>query len=253
MPLTIEAIPCLKNNYAWLICDSSGGTCAVIDPAEAEAVTEAVAARRLKLTHILNTHHHADHTGGNLALKAAYHAKIAGAGRDRARIPGLDIALGEDAAFSLFGRPVRVLETPGHTSGALCFVVGNAVFTGDTLFSLGSGKLFEGDAPTMLASLAKLTALPDQTEVYYGHEYTLSNARFALTLEPNNTAVTARRAAAQKRIDSGQLPAPTTIGIEKNANPFLRAHSATIRAALGMAEAFDVEVFAEIRRRKDAF
>jgi len=248
--ISIDIVPCLKDNYAYLV--QADGLCAVIDPSEAGPVETALAARGVKLTHILNTHHHWDHCGGNEALKARTGALVVGPGMERERIPGIDLGV-DETGFRLGGRTVQVLEVPAHTRGAVAYVFGDAVFTGDTLFAMGCGRLFEGTAAMMLASLAKLAALPDATKVYCGHEYTMSNGRFALTLEPGNRALAERVRAVEALRAAGKPTVPSTIGLEKQTNPFLRTGSAEIRATLKMATADDVAVFAEIRRRKDAF
>jgi hydroxyacylglutathione hydrolase len=249
--LEIEIVACLKDNYAYLVGDPAAGLWAAIDPSEAEPVTAALQGRRL--THILNTHHHWDHSGGNVTLKQKYGAEVVGPGKDRARIPAIDTGVDEESGWRFGDRAVRVLEVPAHTSGAVAFVFEDAVFTGDTLFAMGCGRLFEGAPGMMVESLAKLAALPDGTAVYCGHEYTLANARFAMTLEPGNADL-ARRFREVEALRARGLPTvPSTIGLEKRTNPFLRTASAEIRAALGMGTADDVEVFAEIRRRKDSF
>ena len=250
-PLEIETIACLKDNYAYLV--SGAGLCAAVDPSEAGPVEAALRARGLKLTHILNTHHHWDHTGGNAALKKTYGAVVVGPAKDRERIPGIDIGVEESQGWRFGEHEVRILEVPAHTRGAIAFVFANAVFTGDTLFAMGCGRLFEGTPATMQESLAKLMALPDDTEVYCGHEYTLNNARFALTLEPGNPELRARIKTVEALRAKGEPTVPSSIGLEKRTNPFLRTGSDEIRAALKMATADDVAVFAEIRRRKDAF
>ena len=252
MPLIeIVTVPCLKDNYAYLII--AEGHCAVVDPSEAAPVEAALTGRGLKLTHILNTHHHWDHTGGNIALKAKYGAAVIGPAKDSARIPGIDSGVDEASGWRFGPYTVGVLEVPAHTSGAIAFVFDTAVFTGDTLFAMGCGRLFEGTASMMHHSLTKLAALPDVTAVYCGHEYTLNNGRFALTLEPSNADLQSR----MKEVDalrSKALPTiPSSIGLEKKTNPFLRTSSAEIRAALKMEQADAVDVFAEICRRKDAF
>lgn len=249
--LQIEPIACLKDNYAYLV--SGDGLCAVVDPSEPEPVEAALEARGLKLTHILNTHHHWDHTGGNAALKKATGAVVVGPAKDRERIPGIDIGVEEGQDWRFGSHQVRILEVPAHTSGAIAFVFANAVFTGDTLFAMGCGRLFEGTPAMMYASLAKLAALSDDTLVYCGHEYTLNNGRFALTLEPGNQDLQARMKTVEALRAKGEPTVPSSIGLEKRTNPFLRTASAEIRATLKMAKADDVAVFAEIRRRKDAF
>jgi hydroxyacylglutathione hydrolase len=249
--LEIVVVPCLQDNYAYLV--HRGEWTAVVDPAEVEPVTAALKTRGWTLTHILNTHHHWDHSGGNRELKAAFGAEVVGPEADRSRIPAIDTGVGEAAGWMFGPLKVGVLEVPAHTRGAIAYVFGEAVFTGDTLFALGCGRLFEGDAAMMRASLAKLAALPGDTKVYCGHEYTLANARFALTLEPGNAALQARAAKVAAERAEGKATVPSTIAEERATNPFLRTQSAEIRANLGLKDADDVAVFAEIRRRKDNF
>jgi hydroxyacylglutathione hydrolase len=253
--LQIEPVSCLRDNYAWLAYDTSEGVCAVVDPSEAEPVKRALAARGLTLTHILNTHHHPDHVGGNLELKAEFGAKIVGPGKDEARIPGIDVGVIEGATYRVGSHEARVLEIPAHTRGHIAFWFENdtAVFTGDTLFAMGCGRLFEGDPPTMWKSLSKLVSLPESTRVYCGHEYTEANGRFALTVEPSNRELNERMAEVRAIRAVGRPTLPSTIGLEKKTNPFLRTRSAEIRRNLGLEAADDVEVFAETRRRKDKF
>lgn len=248
--LEIIIVPCLEDNYAYLV--RSGELCAVIDPAEAGAVETALKARGLKLTHILNTHHHWDHSGGNRELKAAHGAEVVGPDKDRTRIAAIDTGV-DEGGWHFGDLAVSVLEVPAHTRGAIAYVFGKAVFTGDTMFVMGCGRLFEGTAEMMLASLRKIAALPDDTAVYCGHEYTLNNARFALSIEPGNSALQARAAEVEAARRQGKPTVPSTIGLEKATNPFLRTHSAEIRASIGMVKADDAAVFAEIRRRKDLF
>ncbi len=249
--LEITIIPCLKDNYAYLI--RSGALCAVIDPAEAAPVEAALKVTGARLTHILNTHHHWDHSGGNRELKAASGAEVIGPEADRTRIPAIDTGVDEEHGWRFGDLKVQVLEVPAHTRGAVAYVIGGAVFTGDTLFVMGCGRLFEGSAAMMLASLTKIAALPDATAVYCGHEYTLANARFALSLEPGNAALAARLREVEALRAAGKFTVPSTIALEKATNPFLRTDSAEIRRSIGMTTADDVAVFAEIRRRKDSF
>ena len=253
--LAIEPVSCLRDNYAWLAYDRGEGVCAVVDPSESEPVKRALAARGLKLTHILNTHHHPDHVGGNLALKAEFGATIVGPGKDAARIPGIDVGVMEADTYSVGSHLAKVFEIPAHTRGHIAFWFEGdaAVFTGDTLFAMGCGRLFEGDPPTMWASLSKLMKLPDGTRIYCGHEYTEANGRFALTVEPGNPDLNARMAEVRATRAEGRPTLPSTIGLEKKTNPFLRPNSAEIRRTLGLEAANDVEVFAETRRRKDVF
>ncbi|MBA2587489.1 MAG: hydroxyacylglutathione hydrolase [Alphaproteobacteria bacterium] len=251
MPTQIEIVPCLSDNYAYLV--KSGDNCAIVDPSEAAPVRAALARTGWKLTHILNTHHHLDHCGGNLDLKQETGAKVVGPGKDAARIPGLDVGVDETTGWEFDGRKVQVLEVPAHTRGAITFVIDGNAFTGDTLFTLGCGRLFEGDPQMMWISLSKLMTLPDTTKVWCGHEYTQSNGRFALTLEPGNGDLKARMADVTAARDAGNPTVPSTMGLEKKTNPFLRPDSAEIRKSLGMENAGDVAVFGEIRARKDKF
>ena len=247
----IALVPCLSDNYAYLIRD--GALCAVVDPSEPEPVKRALAARGWTLTHILNTHHHFDHTGGNLPLKDEFGAEVVGPGNDRARIPGIDVGVGEDAPWRFGDHTVRILEIPAHTRGHIAFVFDGAAFTGDTLFAMGCGRLFEGTPEMMWDSLSKLMRLPDETKIYCGHEYTQNNGRFALRVEPGNAELQARMKEVDAARTAGAPTIPSTIALEKRTNPFVRTDSNEIRRTLGLESAGDVEVFAELRRRKDAF
>jgi len=251
--LEIGIVPCLSDNYAYLIHDAAAGLTAIVDPSEPEPVKRALEARGYKLTHILNTHHHFDHTGGNLPLKEAYGAEVVGPGKDRDRIPGIDTGVEEGKPWRFGNHTVEILEVPAHTRGAITFVMDGAAFTGDTLFAMGCGRLFEGNPQMMWTSLSKLAKLPDDTKIYCGHEYTLSNGRFALTLEPNNADLKRRFADVETARAKGQPTVPSTIGIEKKTNPFLRPNSPELRKSLGMEKASDVDVFGETRKRKDNF
>jgi len=252
-PLEIELVPCLSDNYAYLVHDADAGLTAVVDPSEAPPVKLALARRGWKLTHILNTHHHFDHTGGNIPLKEEFGCEIVGPGKDRARFEGLDTGVDEGTGWRFGGRSVRVMEIPAHTSSHIAFVVDHAAFTGDTLFAMGCGRLFEGTPAMMWSSLSKLMTLPDDTRVYCGHEYTQSNGRFALTMEPNNVALVSRMKDVDAARAKGAPTIPSTIGLEKKTNPFMRPNSPELRKTLGMENASDVDVLGETRRRKDSF
>ena len=247
----IEIVPCLSDNYAYLV--KSGTACAVVDPSEATPVRAALARKGWALTHILNTHHHLDHCGGNLDLKRETGATIVGPGKDADRIPGIDVGVDEASGWEFDGRKVQVLEVPAHTRGAITFVIDGNAFTGDTLFLMGCGRLFEGDPQMMWTSLSKLMTLPDETRIFCGHEYTQSNGRFALTLEPSNQALRKRMEEVQAMRASNAPTVPATLGLEKQTNPFLRPDSAEIRKSLGMEGASTVAAFGEIRARKDKF
>jgi hydroxyacylglutathione hydrolase len=249
--MQIEIVPCLSDNYAYLV--KSGEYCAVVDPSDATPINAALDRLGWEPAFILNTHHHNDHTGGNLALKKEYGAVIVGPGKDAARIPGLDVGVDELSGWEFAGFKVRVLEVPGHTRYGITFVIDGNAFTGDTLFSLGCGRLFEGDAAMMWTSLSKLMTLPDATRIYCGHEYTENNGRFALGLEPGNTALVARMTEVKNARAEGWPTVPSTMGVEKKTNPFLRPDSWEIRKILAMESDTDAEVFGEIRRRKDNF
>lgn len=253
MALSVELVPCLQDNYAYILSGSESGLIAVVDPSEPEPVRRALKGR--KLTHILNTHHHLDHTGGNIPLKEETGAKVVGPEKDRDRIPGIDIGVSEAAPWMFGKHKATILEIPAHTRGHIAFVFDDAhiAFTGDTLFSMGCGRLFEGTPEMMWASLSKLMHLPDETRIYCGHEYTLNNGKFALTLEPNNPDLAMRMREVEILRAKSEPAIPSTMGLEKRTNPFLRPRSDEIRRTLGLEHGNDVKVFAEIRHRKDSF
>jgi hydroxyacylglutathione hydrolase len=253
--LQIHQIPCLQDNYGYLIHDPASRLTATIDTPDAAAIELALADRGWHLNFILNTHHHSDHAGGNLALKKKTGCVIVGSRSDAARIPGVDVLVGEGDTFTLGDHRARVVETSGHTVGHICYLfeADGAAFVGDTLFSMGCGRLFEGTPAQMWTSLQKLSALPDATRVYCAHEYTAANGRFAVTLEPRNAALAERVREVAALRDAGLPTVPSTIGLEKATNPFLRPASPEIRAALGLPAASDADVLGETRRRKDHF
>ena len=252
--LEIRQLKALRDNYVYLLRDPETAATGAVDPSEADPVFAALAETGWRLTHVLNTHHHPDHTGGNLALKEKTGCTIVGPRADRARIPGIDVdvADGEDYAFGR--QTARVFDVPGHTRGhiAFWFMGSRALFCGDTLFTLGCGRLFEGTPQQMWTSLSKLKALPAETRVYCGHEYTQANARFALTVEPKNAALVARSRSIDELRARDQPTVPATMGEELATNPFLRADQPGLQAAMG-AVGDPVATFAEIRRRKDVF
>ena len=253
--LEIESIPVLRDNYIHLAHDSASGATAAIDPAQAEPVLEKLAARGWTLSHILITHHHDDHTGGVAALRARTGCRVFGSAREAARLPPLDEQVGEGAAIRLGEWTVSVLDTPGHTLGHVAYWLPEAavLFPGDTLFSLGCGRLFEGSPEQMWASLKKLRALPGEADVYCAHEYSLSNAAFARSIDPGNDAL-ARRAAEIERLRAeGRPTVPFRLDPDRAANPFLRADEPALQSAMGLPDADPARVFAEIRKRKDVF
>lgn len=251
--LEIHQFECLKDNFGALVRDAGSGVTASIDVPEAAAVRRALAATGWKLTHILTTHHHADHTAGNLEIKAETGCTIIGPKGEAAKVPGIDKAVGEGDTFALGAFEVRVLDTPGHTAGHISYWIPDAkvAFVGDTLFAIGCGRVIEGTMEMMWRSLAKLKALPGDTMIYCGHEYTVANATFALTIEPENALLQSRTKDVEALRAAGKATLPTRIDVELATNPFLRPDAPAIRKRLGMETARDWEVFAEIRERKN--
>ncbi|MGB3813743.1 MAG: hydroxyacylglutathione hydrolase [Shinella sp.] len=251
--LEIELFACRSDNFGVLLHDPATGATASIDAPEEQPILDALARRGWTLSHVFTTHHHNDHVEANPALKARFGVTIVGPAREA--IPGIDRKVDGGDSFDFAGRRVDVIATPGHTLGHICFHLPEEklLFAADTLFALGCGRLFEGTPAQMWQSLEKLSALPDETVVYFGHEYTLSNARFSLTVDPENAALASRVAEIEALRAEGAFTAPTTIGLEKATNPFLRAADPAIRRHLGLETASDAEVFAEIRARKDRF
>ena len=255
MALQIERVDVLRDNYIWLLREPQSGAVGCVDPAEAGPVAARLDALGWKLTHILNTHHHGDHTGGNLELKRATGCTIVGPAADRARIPGIDVALADGDTYAFGAETAKVFDVSGHTRGhiAFWFEAAKAAFVGDTLFSLGCGRLFEGTPAQMWFSLSKLRRLPPETLIYCAHEYTQSNARFALTIEPDNKALLARVAEIDELRRNHKSTVPSTLASELAANPFLRAADPGVARAVGLPPGNPVAVFAEIRARKDKF
>ncbi|PRY23652.1 hydroxyacylglutathione hydrolase [Aliiruegeria haliotis] len=249
----IVTIPCRSDNYAFLLHDKASGATAVIDVPEAAPIRAALADRGWTLTDILITHHHDDHIDGVETLKAETGARVVGASADSHRLPPLDLAVAEGDTIAVGGLNGDILDVSGHTIGHIAFHFPGVVFTADSLMALGCGRLFEGDAPMMWASLSKLAALPEDTIVCSGHEYTSANAAFAATIDPDNAALKARTEDIARKRASGAPTVPSILSEELATNPFYRAKAPEVKARLGMAGAPDVDVFAEIRRRKDAF
>ncbi|MGZ8349453.1 MAG: hydroxyacylglutathione hydrolase [Allosphingosinicella sp.] len=239
--LDIVRIPVLSDNYVWLVHEPESRETVVIDPAVAEPVIDAAEQRGWRITQIWNTHWHPDHTGGNAAIKAASGCLVTGPAAEADRIPTLDRQVSEGDRVKLGVTEADVLEVPAHTAGHIAYHLPGeeVIFVGDTLFAMGCGRLFEGSADQMHANLRRLAELPEATRVYCAHEYTLSNGRFALTVEPDNPALADRMAAVEAARAAGQATVPTTIALERSTNPFMRAAS--------------VAEFARRRAAKDAF
>jgi hydroxyacylglutathione hydrolase len=240
MALEIVRIPALSDNYVWLVHDPASGETLAIDPAEAAPVIAAAEARGWTIDQVWNTHWHPDHTGGNAALKARG-ARVTGPAAEAAKIATLDATVAEGDTLRLGDHVATVLETPAHTAGHVSFHFADdrAVFAGDTLFAMGCGRLFEGTAEQMFAAMQRFAAMPDETRVYCGHEYTQSNGRYARVAEPDNAAIAERMAQVDAARAAGAATVPTTIGEERATNPFLRAASA--------------DELAKRRAEKDAF
>ncbi|MGD0719863.1 MAG: hydroxyacylglutathione hydrolase [Roseiarcus sp.] len=257
MTTHVHQFICLQDNFGVLVHDSRSGATAAIDAPDADAVVAAAAAQGWTLTDLLITHHHADHIQGIPGLKARFpDLRIAGPAREASRIGALDMLLREDDYAHVGDIAARVLETPGHTAGHICywFEEDELAFCGDTLFALGCGRVFETPLSVMWDSLAKLAdRLPGETEIYCGHEYTEANARFAATIEPDNVVLKDRIAEIGRRRAAGEATLPTTMTLELASNPFLRAEEPEVQAALGMSGADPAAVFAELRGRKDRF
>ncbi|KAJ55120.1 hydroxyacylglutathione hydrolase [Actibacterium mucosum KCTC 23349] len=255
MPLEIVTLPVLSDNYVFLLHNAETDQTATVDIPEAGPVRQALADRGWTLTDILITHHHDDHINGIPALKSETGARVVGASADAHRLPALDLAVADGDTIEVCGEPVHVMDVSGHTVGhvAYHFPQSSALFSGDSLMALGCGRLFEGSAETMWQSLSKLAALPPETIIGSGHEYTASNGKFALTIEPDNPDLISRVSAVSEARAAGKPTVPSLMSEELATNPFLRAHLPAIKASLGMRDASDAEVFGEIRKRKDRF
>ncbi len=253
--LEIHQIPVLSDNYVYLAHDAASGQTAVVDPATTDEVFAALSDKGWTLTHILNTHHHMDHVGGNLVLKEATGCTIVGPRADAGRIPGIDIEVGDGDTYTLGSSTAEVYDVAGHTRGHIAYWFGDsdALFCGDTLFALGCGRLFEGTPDQMWESLSKFMELPGKTKVYCAHEYTQANAAFAITVEPDNQALIDRKAWIDAARAEGKSTVPSTLAEEFATNPFMRPDSIDLQRTLGLEGADLVTVFADTRKRKDNF
>jgi hydroxyacylglutathione hydrolase len=255
MPLELVTIPCLSDNYAFLLHDEASGHTTLIDAPEAAPILNTLAARGWRLDQILLTHHHSDHIQGVPELVAATGAAVLGARADAHRLPPLSRALAQDDTVSVGPETARVLDVSGHTLGHIAYYLPDTglAFTADSLMAGGCGRLFEGTPALMWQSLSKLAALPGETLICSGHEYTTSNLRFAATIEPDNPALQARIARVAKARAENRPTVPSRLSGELATNPFLRARLPHVKALIGLPEASDADAFAEIRARKDKF
>lgn len=254
MPLEIITVPCLKDNYAYLIHNALTGETALVDIPDAAAIQAALSQKGWTLTDILITHHHWDHIDG-LADLETKGVRVIGAAADAHRLPELDEAVTESSALTVCGEKVQIIDVSGHTIGHIAFYFADtgAVFTADSLMALGCGRLFEGTPEMMLGSMEKFSTMPDSTLVYSGHEYTAHNAAFAKTVDPSNPALEQRIKDITAARKAGTPTVPSTLAVERATNPFLRADDAGIRTTLQMPDAKNVAVFAEIRERRNNF
>jgi hydroxyacylglutathione hydrolase len=253
--IEIEQFICRSDNFGVLVHDTESGMNALIDAPEEAAILAAIERTGWRPTALFVTHHHHDHVEANLALKQRFGLKITGPKAEATRIPGIDDVVEDGDVIKFGSEEIRVIATPGHTAGHVTYHFPRAkiAFAGDTLFAIGCGRLLECKPPVMYESLKKLATLPLETKIYCGHEYTQANARFALTVDPTNSALKERAAEVDRFRAEGKLTLPTTIMQELSTNPFLRWHDPVIRRNLGMEDASDEAVFAEIRKRKDVF
>lgn len=251
--MRVLPVPCLSDNYAYLVVRDGSNEAVVVDPSESAPVIAALEREGLRLAAIVDTHHHPDHVGGNEGLRARYgDVPVYAHASDRGRVPAQTMFVEEGKSFTIDGLAWRPLHVPGHTTGAVAYCVEDAVFTGDTLFVAGCGRLFEGTPAMMHASLNdKLARLPPETRVFCGHEYTVSNLRFAVHAEPDNAAAAAKLEAAKAKRERGEPTVPSTIGEERETNPFLRCDVASLRARFPGASV--VDTFAAVRKAKDTF
>ncbi len=253
--LDILQFPCRDDNYGVLVHDHQTGTTLSIDAPDAASVATHLKKRGWQLTHILTTHHHIDHIEGNLELKHEFGCQIFGPAAEQDRIPGISKSLKGGDSFTIANRKVDVLDCPGHTKGHIAFHFPDdyVLFAGDTLFAMGCGRVLEGSMDEMFHSVNQFAKLHAITNVYCGHEYTVSNAKFAVSVEPGNRALIAAQQIAMSKREKGEMTCPTTIADEMRTNPFMRCNSAEIREKLGMKDATDSLVFAELRLRKNNF
>ena len=253
--LEVNIILCLQDNYSYVIHDTNTGIVGVIDPSEFIPIDNFIKKKFNKIDFILNTHHHFDHTGGNLELKKKYSSEIIGSAEDEKRIPGIDIKLLNNDIFKFGDVYFDIILVPGHTHGHICFhsKKEKIIFTGDTLFSLGCGRVFEGTYLQMLDSLSRIKKLPQNTNIYCGHEYTKKNLEFCIKFEPDNVFLKNKKNWITSKLSKKEPTIPTTIKEELNTNIFLRCDIFAIKKFLGMENSHEVEIFKKLRDLKDTF
>ena len=253
--MDIEIIPCLNDNYSYLIKDDQTNTIAIIDPSEFAPCDKKINQKYKKLDFILNTHHHFDHIGGNAELKRKYGSKTLGFEKDKKRIPEIDILLKDGQEFKIGNLNFKTIFVPGHTLGHIAFYLEKekVVFTGDTLFSLGCGRIFEGTCQQMFNSLNKIKSLPEDTKIYCGHEYTKSNLQFCLEYNPSNNYLMDKKKVIEAQIKEGKPTIPSKIKDEIQTNIFLRYDDLDVKNALNLKNASDLEIFTKLRDLKDKF
>ncbi len=252
--MKIEIIPCLSDNYSYLVHEERTNTVSIVDPSDFSTCDEKIK-KYNKLDYILNTHHHADHIDGNLKLKKKYNSKILGFGLDKLRIPGIDISLKENQKYKIGNLEFEVIFVPGHTKGHIAFFFRKEkiVFTGDTLFSLGCGRVFEGTHKEMFESLNKLKSLPLDTKIYCGHEYTKSNLKFCLAYDKENNLLKQKEKRVEDKLRNNLPTIPTTIEEEIKTNIFFKCDDPSIKQLLNLKTASDDKVFSKLRDLKDSF
>ena len=253
--MDIEIIPCLKDNYSYLIKDNQSDTIAIIDPSEFGPCDKKIDQKYKKLDFILNTHHHFDHIGGNTELKKKYGSKVLGFEKDKNRIPEIDILLKDNQEFRIGNLNFKTIFIPGHTSGHISFYFEKekVIFTGDTLFSLGCGRVFEGTCQQMFDSLKKIKNLPKDTNIYCGHEYTKNNLEFCLEFNPKNEYLKNKKKIIEAKIKNNKPTIPSTIKDEIQTNIFLRYDDLNVKDTLNLKKASDLEIFTKLRDLKDNF
>jgi len=253
--LTVDIVPCLQDNYSFVVRDTETDTVAVIDPSEFEPINNFIEKKFNKVDYIFNTHHHFDHTGGNLDLQKKYKVKIVGSKKDAKKIPGINIKLSDNENFRFGNVDFKTLLVPGHTSGHICLYAKNEkiIFTGDTLFSLGCGKVFEGTYLEMLKSINLIKKLPTDTLIYCGHEYTQKNLEFCIKHEVNNERLKEKKKWVTSKLSKKEPTIPITIEEELSTNIFLRCNVFSIKKSLGMENSSELEIFKKLRDLKDSF